>query len=71
MNRLQELTEHCRDEANWPPMNRITRRLWRIMSPERRARETLAPAVYHHETARDGMTENNPKAQYNTVAAAP
>ena len=63
--RLQELTLYYRDEANWPPMNDITRRLWRIMSPERRAREILAPAVYHHDSPRDGMTENDPKAAYN------
>ena len=64
MTRQDELTEHYRDEANWPPMNHITRRLWRIMSPQQRARTVLAPVVWQHDSSRDGLTENDPKAAY-------
>lgn len=52
------LEQRLADEANWPPMNWITRVLWHQMTPEMRARQVTAPRQECFEPRADGRVEN-------------
>lgn len=57
MTRLPEFTLHYASENNWPPMSRITRALWRQLTPEERAQSWLAPKQECHDPRADGRYE--------------